>query len=218
MRDWTLSRRHMLKASTALVGAAFAQSLKAQTLERGFVTRSLIDARALWRRRVTKTYRDYVNLHELTRQWPDGRDLLPLLADLARYLGDQEQLSLGDFILRGDRMDDYWIENGVDCWPHFGFFMHLPDGSRVGQWFRDGESSDNIPIVYIGSEGEVRMEASNLEEFLAVWALAQFDKRGNLVANGQQVSLPFDLLYEADSGAPDGRNDFLGLPAPAPRA
>jgi hypothetical protein len=210
MRDWTFSRRHMLKASTALVGAAFAQPLKAQTPERGFVTRSLIDAaRALWRRRVTETYRDYVDLHELTRQWPDGRDLPPLLADLTRYLRDQEQLSLGDFILRGDRMDDYWIENGVDCWPHFGFFMRLPDGSRVGQWFRQGESSDNIPIVCIDSEGEARLEASSLEEFLAVWALAQFDKRGNLVANGQRVSLPFDLLHKADSGAPDGRGDFL---------
>ena len=209
MRDWTLSRRHMLKASTALVGAAFAQSLKAQTSEQGFVTRNLIDARALGRRLVTESYRDAVNLDDLSRQWPDGHDLPPLLADLARYLKDKAWLSLGAFRLRGDRMDDYWIENGVDCWPHFGFFMRLPDGSRVGQWFRDGESSDNIPIVYIGSEGEVRMEASSLEEFLAVWALAQFDQKGNLVARDQRVSLPFELLYETDSGAPDGRGDFL---------
>ena len=53
------------------------------------------------------------------------------------------------------------------------------------------------------------MVASSLEEFLAVWALAGFDSAGDLVASGHRVSLPFDLLYQADSGAPDGRADFL---------
>ena len=161
---------------------------------------------------MTETYCDYVNLDELTRQWPDGRDVPLLLSDLARYLKDRELRSLGDFTLRGDRIDDYWVESGVDCWPHFGFFMRLPDGSRLAQWFREGASPDQLPIVYIGSEGELRMEASSLEEFLAVWALVQFDKTGNLAANGQRVSLPFDLLYAADCGAPDGRagfSDFL---------
>ena len=158
---------------------------------------------------MTETYRDYVNLDELARQWPDGRDVPPLLADLVRYLEDRPWLSLGDFILRGGRMDDYWVENGVDCWPHFGIFMRLPDGSRVAQWFREGASPDDVPIVYSDSEGEERMVASSLEEFLAVWALARYDDTGNLVANGQRVSLPIELRYEADRGAPDGRADFL---------
>ena len=87
---------------------------------------------------MTETYRDYVNLDELARQWPDGRDVPPLLADLVRYLKDRPWGSLGDFILRGGRMDDYWLENEADCWPHFGIFMRLPDGSRVAQWFREG--------------------------------------------------------------------------------
>ncbi len=158
---------------------------------------------------MTETYRGYVDLDELARQWPDGRDVPPLLADLVRDLEDKEWLSLGDFTLRGDRMDDFGIENGADCWPHFGFLMRLPDGSRVAQWFREGASPDDVPIVYIGSEGEVRMVASSLEEFLAVWALAGFDDTGNLVANGHRVSLPSDLRYQARSGAPDGRRDFL---------
>jgi hypothetical protein len=189
MRHRTYSRRDLLAATAAL--AVFAQPL------------------AYRRRRVTETYRGYVDLDELARQWPDGRDVPPLLADLVRDLEDKEWLSLGDFTLRGDRMDDFGIENGADCWPHFGFLMRLPDGSRVAQWFREGASPDDVPIVYIGSEGEVRMVASSLEEFLAVWALAGFDDTGNLVANGHRVSLPSDLRYQAGSGASDGRPDFL---------
>jgi hypothetical protein len=95
------------------------------------------------------------------------------------------------------------------CHPTARTFIRLPDGSRVAQWFREGASPDDVPIVYSDSEGEERMVASSLEEFLAVWALAGFDDTGNLVANGQPLSLPFDLLYQADSDAPDGRPDFL---------
>jgi hypothetical protein len=208
MRHRKYSRRDLLAASAAL--AVFAQPFAAQPPEPWLINPNLVNAaHAPRRRRVTETYRDYVDFDELARQWPDGRDVPPLLADLVRYLEDRPWGSLGDFILRGGRMDDYWVENGVDCWPHFGIFMRLPDGSRVAQWFREGASPDDVPIVYSDSEGEERMVASSLEEFLAVWALARYDDTGNLVANGQRVSLPIELRYEADRGAPDGRADFL---------
>jgi hypothetical protein len=207
MRHPTYSRRDLLAASAAL--AVFAQPFAAQPAEPRLINPNLVNAaRANRRRRVIETYRDNVNLDELARQWPDGRDVPLLLADLVRYLEDKPWRSLGDFTLRGDRMDDYWVEDGADCWPHFGFLMRLLDGSRVAQWFRKGASPDNVPIVYLDN-GDLRMVARSLEEFLAVWALAGFDKTGNLVANGHRVSLPSDLLYQADSGAPDGRADFL---------
>jgi hypothetical protein len=152
---------------------------------------------------LTETYEEYVDLDEIARQWPDGRDPPPLLADLARHVSGRERGALGAFRLAGDRLDDNWIENGADCWPHFGVFMVLPDGSRVAQWFRDGAA--DVPIVYLGSEGDVRLEAPNLEAFLAAWATATYDRQGNLVANGEAVSLPSELVRSADDEVADGR-------------
>ena len=118
-------------------------------------------------------------------------------------------------------MDDYWVENGVDLWPHFGTFMHLPDGSRVAEWFRDNAPPGPAPIVYIGSEGETRIEAPSLEAFLANWALASFDNNGDLVAAGHRVSLASELVRDDDDGVADGRPALakfleakLGRPAP----
>lgn len=156
------------------------------------------------RKAMMDTYDDQVRLDELQRRWPDGRDLPPLLADLASHVKRQPWMSLGAFALTGDRLDDYWIENGVDCWPQFGIFMRLPDGSRVAQWFRDGAAADDVPLVYIGSEGDLRVEAASLEAFLAAWGLAAF-RQGDLVANEHPVSLPSELIRGDDDGVEDGR-------------
>jgi hypothetical protein len=160
--------------------------------------------RGLGRKAITETYDDQVRLEQMQKRWPDGRDVPPLLVDLARHVKGRPWMSLGAFRLTGDRLDDHWIEHGVDCWPQFGTFMRLPDGSRVAQWFRDGAAPDDVPIVYIGSEGDVRVEAASLEAFLAAWALAAF-RQGDLVANGQPVSLPSELIRGDDDDVDDGR-------------
>ncbi len=158
-----------------------------------------------------ETYDEYVHLDEILRRWPDGREPPALIADLARYVRDQEYRSLGDFILGASRMDDNWIENGQDLWPYFGMFMKLPDGSRVAQWFRDGAAPGDAPAVYLGSEGDDRIVAPGLEAFVAAWALAGFDKKGGLVANGKPVPLPFELLRNGDAEHPDGRPALLAF-------
>jgi hypothetical protein len=106
MRHRKYSRRDLLAASAAL--AVFAQPFAAQPPEPRLINPNLVNAaHAHRRRRVTETYRGYVDFDELARQWPDGRDVPPVLADLVRYLEDKPWRSLGDFTLRGDRMDDY---------------------------------------------------------------------------------------------------------------
>ncbi|MEQ1652964.1 MAG: hypothetical protein ABL897_10780 [Hyphomicrobium sp.] len=164
---------------------------------------------------VTDTYSAVANAEDIARQWPDGREMPALLRAVVAYVKDKPWMSLGATRLVGDRMDDYWIENGADLWRDFGIFMRLPDGSRVAQWFRDGQTGEP-PVVLIGSEGEQVVLAPNLEAFLAVWALAHFDDNGALVAEGVPVGLPSDLIRsddedEDDDPVADGRPAFAAF-------
>lgn len=158
-----------------------------------------------------ETYDAVARADDIARTWPDGREMPALIRDVADYVKRQQWLSLGATRMVGDRMDDYWIENGADLWPDFGIFMRLSEGSRVAQWFREGDTGEP-PVVLIGSEGELKILSPTLEAFLAAWALAAFDAGGKLVARGRaaniEVELPSDLLrgdYEEEEGIPDGR-------------
>lgn len=151
---------------------------------------------------VTETYANVARADDIARQWPDGRTPPQIILDVADYMRDKPWISLGATRLVGDRMDDHWIENGADLWRDFGCFMRLPEGSRVAQWFRDGDAGAP-PIVLIGSEGEQRILAPDIESFLAAWAL------------GKSESLPYELLPEEnedsdgdEAAVADGRPAF----------
>jgi hypothetical protein len=95
--------------------------------------------------------------------------------------------------------------------------MRLPDGSRVAEWFRD-EVSGPAPIVLIGSEGEQKILAQDMASFLAAWALAGYDAKGDLIAKSSigtiPVELPSDLVRgedEDDDGIEDGRSTFAAF-------
>lgn len=168
---------------------------------------------------VTETYANVARPLDIARQWPDGRTAPQLILDVASYMADKPWLSLGATRMIGDRMDDHWIENGADLWPDFGCFMRLPEGSRVAQWFRKGESGEP-PIVLIGSEGEQRIIAADLNAFLAGWALADAVDHDTqkmmaaVAAQGTPIELPSDLLRDVDdedfegNDVPDGRPAF----------
>ena len=185
-----MTRRHMLSALLLPLAAK---------------VNTPFDATSAGANPVTETYDTAVYFDDITHQWPDGHNPPVLLSELAAYMREKPWMSLGATRLTGDRMDDYWLENGVNLWPHFGTFMHLPDGSRVAEWFKDDALPGATPVVYIGSEGEMRIEAPSLEAFLANWALASFDSKGDLVAGGHSVSLPSELIRDDDDGVADGR-------------
>ena len=168
---------------------------------------------------MTETYANVALPDDIARQWPDGRTAPQLILDVARYMADKPWLSLGATRLVGDRMDDHWIGNGADLWRDFGIFMRLPEGSRVAQWFRDGDTGEP-PIVLIGSEGEQRILAPDLHSFLAAWALADAADQStqkmmaDVAAKGTPIELPSDLLRDDDdedfegNKIPDGRPEF----------
>lgn len=200
-----VSRRDVLEVLTALVSV---RSVPAFASPMGIRPMGI---------RMSETYAQVAKPEDIARQWPDGRDAPQLILHVATYLKDKPWGSLGYTRLLGDRMDDYWIENGADLWRDFGCFMRLPDGSRVAQWFRDGASGEP-PVVLIGSEGEQQILAPDLPAFLAAWALAGFDDQGALVAATKSgsvaVKLPSDLVLgdnrDADA-VPDGRPAFAAF-------
>lgn len=200
MANAGLSRRLLLRASAVSAAAYFLPTPTGQA-------------------NVTETYANVARADDIARQWPDGRDAPQIILDVADYMRDKPWLSLGATRLVGDRMDDHWIENGADLWRDFGCFMRLPEGSRVAQWFREGEDGPP-PVVLIGSEGEQRILAPDLEAFLAAWALvAPFDKlqlskmEADVIVSGVPVVVPSDLLHDTnseddDEPVADGRPDF----------
>jgi hypothetical protein len=115
-------------------------------------------------------YADSIDIASLERNWPLGRALPSLVGDIARLLMPIEHGIVGYFEMKGARFDDYWIENGADLCEQFGFFLLLPDGSKIGMWFHDGAVTGAEPIVGIGSEGELEILAPNLQAFVQAWA------------------------------------------------
>jgi hypothetical protein len=93
-----------------------------------------------------------------------------LVRDIATLLMPVEQGTVGHFGMKGMRFDDYWIENGADLCEEFGFFLALPEGSKIGIWFHEGAVAGAEPVVGIGSEGDLEILASNLKTFVQMWA------------------------------------------------
>jgi hypothetical protein len=156
----------------------------------------------------TEKYLHAVDVEGIARQWPDGRDVPQIVLDVASFVKPKVWPSVGAVRFLGRRMEDFWIESGADLWPDFGVFIVLPDGSRVAQWFREGDSA-KPPIVLIGSEGEQEVLAPNLNAFLAGWALARADKDGELKIGTMPVALPYDMRWSDEyHDAPDGRPAF----------
>lgn len=163
---------------------------------------------------MSETYAPVARADDIALYWPDGREMPAMIRSVADYMAKQEWLSIGATRMIGDRMDDHWIENGADLWTDFGCFMRLPEGSRVAQWFRDGETGEP-PVVLIGSEGQMVVLANDLQSFLAAWALGEFDDAGNLVAKcatgSIEIALPSELVRDEDDeaeGIPNGRPAF----------
>jgi hypothetical protein len=152
------------------------------------------------------TYREQAfDIASLIKRWPEGRSVPQLILDVAEYIGDKPWGSLGYTRMLGDRLDDNWILNGADLWPHFAYFIGFADGSHIAQWFVEGAASTDGPIVLIGSEGEQMIVAKTVEELFARWAL------DGTSVNGGEISAPLDMAYddEDQDEVPDGRPAFL---------
>jgi hypothetical protein len=78
----------------------------------------------------------------------------------------QRTWPLGGVFVQGARLEDFWIEDGSRLASAFVGFLNTGDGSQVGWWRPEGEPLDQAPIVFLGSEGELRAMATTPAELL----------------------------------------------------
>jgi hypothetical protein len=115
-------------------------------------------------------YAKGIDIPSLQRNWPDGREIPPVIIEIATLLESQTWGAVGYLEMTGARFDDYWIEGGADLSHQFGVFIKFADGTKVAQWFHPGAVTDAEPIVSLGSEGDLQILAPNLKSFLRSWA------------------------------------------------
>lgn len=134
---------------------------------------------------------------------PPGLSVPPIVDAFYAWLAQREAGSLGYFSLAGDRLDDFYVEDGSRRATAFVSFLSVIDGSRIGWWRPNGESLDEAPIVLLGGEGELRALARSAEELL--WKIARDETGVDDLADGDS----FDELraWLEQRGAPDRTDD-----------
>lgn len=109
-----------------------------------------------------------------------------LLTNFEQWVGKFEYGALGYFEFAADKLDDYWIENGGQLADQFAIFLRLGNGSMIGFWRPEHFSDDDIlPVVLLGSEGEIEVLGESLEDFLYKWAdNGDFENAYDLMPSG----------------------------------
>lgn len=93
-----------------------------------------------------------------------------LLAAFEQWTDHYQNGEFGYFRFIPDRLTDDWIENGSQLANQFSLWLRLADGSMIGFWRPEYFTDDDIlPVVLLGSEGEVEVLGESLEAFLYKW-------------------------------------------------
>jgi hypothetical protein len=112
------------------------------------------------------THRYRVDRASLRFHTPPGTETPALLADFCDWIEHEPDASLGYFCVEGDRLDDYYAEDGSRAASAFVSFLRCIDGSRVGWWRPDARPIDRAPIVVLGGEGDLCALSRTLAGFL----------------------------------------------------
>src|SRR5687768_723153 len=105
---------------------------------------------------------DVLSLHE---HFPPHFPVPPLLLAFADWVSKKPWGSLGDFRVQSSHWDDYG-DDACDLYPHFALFLREGTGSVAGFWLPQGKCIDSPPVVFIGSEGQLKVLGNSLEDFL----------------------------------------------------
>ena len=116
-----------------------------------------------------ETYAPSIDIANIERCWPVPHHVPYLILQFADMIKDWPHGAIGYFAMKGNRLDDYWIELGGELSEQFGTFLSTPDGTRVSLWFYDGVEAGAEPVIELGGEGELNVLAPNLKSFLLGW-------------------------------------------------
>ena len=126
-------------------------------------------------------------MSDITTAFNERIPMPPLLAEFETWVTQFEYGQLGYFEFSAEHLDDNWIEQGGQLANQFALWLCLGDGSMIGFWRPDDFADDDVlPVVLLGSEGEVEVLGESLEDFLYRWA------------DGGQLGGAYDLMPEYD--------------------
>lgn len=158
-----------------------------------------------WRRRNVRS-RDDVILRVMAQ---DAGDFPAPLAELAAisFLPDGIEYEPFDRFLSGEETTEWlraWTGNAAVDGDAFRVFGQDCSGGHAAFWLvRDGEPLVRQPIVFLGSEGEIGVVASNLSDFL--WLLAEGSGPMEVVEGEEPPGRPpagVEAIAERHAGAP----------------
>lgn len=105
---------------------------------------------------------------QLRSHAPPGTEVPQLLQKFVEWHTSEGE-SLGYFSVLGDRLDDFYVEDGSRQASTFYSFLRCADGSMIGWWRPEGEPLADSSIVLLGAEGELAAVGLGLEDFLLRW-------------------------------------------------
>ncbi|MBB4929822.1 hypothetical protein F4561_000642 [Lipingzhangella halophila] len=134
----------------------------------------------------------------------------PALADLAKYGSSShpefqmyEEFEAPEETAWWFRL---WTGNDEVDGREFRFFCMEGAGGYTGLWLtREGRPLEAQPVVYLGSEGEIAVMASDVGSFL--WLLAQGWGPHEVTEEREPGPVDPDLVRIAERNAPGGRRE-----------
>jgi hypothetical protein len=122
---------------------------------------------------MTETYSDAIDIASVTRHWPTGRNMLPLIGELGTLIKPLPWGILGHWYMKGESFNEFWVNwcrDGANLDGQFGIFMGFANGTQYAVWYHGDDAAGAHPIVGFGDEGGVTILAANIKAFFSEWA------------------------------------------------
>jgi hypothetical protein len=120
------------------------------------------------------TYADAIDVASIASNWPTGRDMPKLIADLGALISPWPWGALGHWRMKGERFEEFWgqwLKDGAALDGQFGIFMGFASGTNYAVWYHPDDAPGAHPVVAFPDDNrDISILAPNLRAFFAQWA------------------------------------------------